>query len=180
MTTQPIRIFGDPVLRTPAKPVVDFDQDLKRLVEDLMLTMRAAPGAGLAANQIGVSLQVFVYDAEGQVGHMINPRLELSDQQQLGSEGCLSVPGLSHPTTRALEATVHGVDQHGDPLTVTGTGFLARAFQHEVGHLHGQLYLDHLRGDDKKQAMKELRESAWFNTQPALTQIEPAAFRDWY
>ncbi|WP_428965420.1 peptide deformylase [Micromonospora fluostatini] len=158
MTMRPIRILGDPVLRTPCPPVTTFDADLRALVTDLMDTLLGEPGrAGVAAPQIGVSAQVFVYDADGHRGHVVNPTLEVSESTETDDEGCLSIPGLYFPTRRALHATVHGVDQHGEPLTVTGTGFLARALQHETDHLTGRLYVDTLTGDVRRRALREIR-----------------------
>ncbi|MEU1588023.1 peptide deformylase [Micromonospora sp. NPDC005710] len=158
MTMRPIRIIGDPVLRTECEPVTAFDADLRALVTDLMDTLLGAPGrAGVAAPQIGVSARVFVYDADGHRGHLINPTLELSDELQDDDEGCLSIPGLYFPTVRALHATAHGVDQHGEPLTISGSGFLARALQHETDHLGGRLYVDTLRGDTRRKALREIR-----------------------
>ncbi|MBM0239204.1 peptide deformylase [Micromonospora sp. ATA32] len=158
MTMRPIRIIGDPVLRTPCEPVTSFDADLRALVTDLMDTMLGAPGrAGVAAPQIGVNAQVFVYDAGGHRGHMINPTVELSDELQDDDEGCLSIPGLYFPTPRAAHATAHGFDQHGEPLTIAGSGFLARALQHENDHLAGQLFVDTLRGETRRRALREIR-----------------------
>ncbi|MEQ4300371.1 peptide deformylase [Plantactinospora sp. B6F1] len=158
MTMRPIRIIGDPVLRTPCEPVTSFDAELRDLVTDLMDTLLGAPGrAGVAAPQIGISAQVFVYDADGNRGHLINPTLELSADGQDDDEGCLSVPGLYFPTPRAMHATAHGFDQYGEPLTITGSGFLARALQHETDHLAGRLYVDTLRGDTRRRALREIR-----------------------
>ncbi|QDY08741.1 peptide deformylase [Micromonospora sp. HM134] len=158
MTVRPIRIIGDPVLRTACTPVTRFDAALQQLVDDLMDTLTGEPGrAGVAAPQIGVDAQVFVYDADGHRGHLINPTIELSDEIQDDDEGCLSIPGLYFPTRRALHATVHGVDRHGDPLTISGSGFLARALQHETDHLAGRLYVDTLRGDVRRKALREIR-----------------------
>ncbi|MEU4717723.1 peptide deformylase [Micromonospora purpureochromogenes] len=158
MTVRPIRIIGDPVLRTACEPVASFDAELQHLVDDLMDTLLGAPGrAGVAAPQIGVSAQVFVYDADGHRGHMINPRIELSDETQDDDEGCLSIPGLYFPTRRAMHATVHGFDRHGEPLTISGSGFLARALQHETDHLRGRLYVDTLSGDVRRRALREIR-----------------------
>ncbi|MDG4839316.1 peptide deformylase [Micromonospora sp. WMMD967] len=158
MTLRPIRIIGDPVLRTECEPVTTFDAELRALVTDLMDTLLGEPGrAGVAAPQIGVSAQVFVYDADGHRGHLINPTLELSDELQDDEEGCLSIPGLYFPTVRALHATAHGVDQNGEPLTISGSGFLARALQHETDHLLGTLYVDTLRGDIRRRALREIR-----------------------
>ena len=102
MTAQPIRLFGDPVLRSPAAPVEVFDKELRNLVRDLTETMQQAPGAGLSANQIGVALRVFTYDIDGVVGHLINPDLDLSSEMEEGPEGCLSLPGLTFDTPRAI------------------------------------------------------------------------------
>ncbi|WP_229401607.1 peptide deformylase [Micromonospora okii] len=158
MTMRPIRIIGDPVLRTACEPVTSFDAELRDLVTDLMDTLLGAPGrAGVAAPQIGVSARVFVYDADGHRGHLVNPTLELSEETQGDDEGCLSIPGLYFPTPRALHATAHGFDQHGEPLTVTGAGFLARALQHETDHLDGRLYVDTLRGETRRRALREIR-----------------------
>ncbi|WP_328347068.1 peptide deformylase [Micromonospora sp. NBC_00421] len=158
MTVRPIRIIGDPVLRTACAPVTRFDAELQQLVDDLMDTLLGAPGrAGVAAPQIGVDAQVFVYDADGHRGHLINPTIEVSTEVQDDDEGCLSIPGLYFPTRRALHATVHGVDRHGDPLTISGSGFLARALQHETDHLAGRLYVDTLHGDVRRRALREIR-----------------------
>lgn len=162
MTIRPIRLLGDPVLRTPAEPVTDFDAELRALVTDLMDTLLGAPGrAGVAAPQIGVGARVFVYDADGARGHLVNPTLEVSAESQDGDEGCLSLPGLYFPTPRAQRATVRGFDQHGEPLIVTGEGFLARALQHETNHLDGILYVDTLRGDTRRRALREIRAQRW-------------------
>ncbi|MGI5150758.1 peptide deformylase [Plantactinospora sp. CA-294935] len=158
MTMRPIRIIGDPVLRTPSEPVTSFDAELRDLVTDLMDTLLGAPGrAGVAAPQIGISAQVFVYDADGHRGHLVNPTLELSAETQDDDEGCLSVPGLYFPTPRAMHATAHGFDQYGEPVTIAGSGFLARALQHETDHLAGRLYVDTLRGDTRRRALREIR-----------------------
>ncbi|MCW6011016.1 peptide deformylase [Micromonospora sp. CPCC 205371] len=162
MTMRPIRLLGDAVLRSPADPVTSFDAELRGLVTDLLDTLLGAPGrAGVAAPQIGVNARVFVYDADGQVGHVVNPELEVSEEAQDGDEGCLSIPGLYFPTPRAMHAIVRGFDQHGEPLTVQGSGFLARALQHETDHLDGKLYIDTLRGDTRRQALREIRAAAW-------------------
>jgi len=162
VTVRPIRLLGDAVLRTPAEPVTSFDAELRALVTDLMDTLLGEPGrAGVAAPQIGVGLRVFVYDADGARGHVVNPTIELSPERQDGDEGCLSLPGLYFPTPRAARATVRGVDQHGEPLTVAGEGFLARALQHETDHLDGTLYVDTLRGDTRRQALREIRAQRW-------------------
>jgi len=159
---QPIRLFGDPILRTKAVEVVDFDQELRRLVADLTDTMLEAPGAGLAAPQIGVGVRVFTWYVEGEVGHLVNPVLDLSTETQDGDEGCLSIPGLSIDCRRALSVVAKGFDMHGEPVTIEGSELLARAIQHETDHLDGILFLDRLTPERRKEAMKEIRESDWF------------------
>ena len=162
MAIQPIRLFGDPILRTRALEVVDFDKELRRLVEDLTDTMLDAPGAGLAAPQIGVGLRVFTWHVDGEVGHLVNPVLDLSDETQDGDEGCLSIPGLSIDCRRALSVVARGFDVHGEPVTIEGSELLARAIQHETDHLDGVLFVDRLTPELRKQAMREIRESEWF------------------
>ena len=161
MAIQQIRLFGDPVLRTKAEPVVDFDRELRQLVTDLTDTMQAAPGAGLAAPQIGVSLRVFTYDIEGIVGHLINPELELSEEEQFGLEGCLSLPGLEFDCWRALRVVAKGFNMYGDPVAIEGSDLLARAIQHETDHLDGIIFVDRLDRDTRKAAMKSIREAEW-------------------
>jgi peptide deformylase len=162
MSIQVIRHFGDPVLVTPANEVVDFDKELRTLVKDLTETMLDAPGAGLAAPQIGVPLRVFVWDVDEALGHLVNPTLELSAEIQEGDEGCLSFPELLYRTPRAFRAVARGFTMHGEPVTIEGTELLARALQHETDHLNGILFIDRLSDEDRKLAMKEIRESEWF------------------
>ena len=157
MAVQPIRLFGDPVLRQRAIEVDSFDRELRQLVTDLTDTMLAAPGAGLAAPQIGVGLRLFSYNVAGQVGHLVNPVLSGFEGEQDDEEGCLSLPGLGYPTKRAMSVTAQGFDAYGEPLVIHGTGFLARALQHETDHLDGTLYIDTLSGDARRQALRELR-----------------------
>lgn len=164
MSIQPIRFFGDPVLTTPALAVVDFDKELRNLVADLTDTMLEAPGAGLAAPQIGVGLRVFVWDVDEALGHLINPTLDLSVEMQEGEEGCLSFPALSYETPRAFKAVAKGFNMYGEPITVEGTELLARCLQHETDHLDGIVFIDRLSQEDRKLAMREIRESEWFNT----------------
>ena len=163
MSIQEIRLFGDPVLTTPASPVVDFDKELRVLVKDLTDTMLDAPGAGLAAPQIGVPLRVFVWDVDEALGHLINPVLDLSEEMQDGEEGCLSFPELRYETPRAMRAVAKGFNMYSEPVVVEGTEFLARALQHETDHLNGILFIDKLSAENRKLAMKEIRESEWFN-----------------
>jgi peptide deformylase len=162
MTTRPIRLLGDPVLRSPCDPVTSFDASLRELVQDLLDTVRGGPGrAAVAANQIGVPLRVFAWDIEGGHGYLVNPTLELGEELQDGEEGCLSLPGLYFPTPRAMQATARGYDQDGEPVTVSGRGMLARVLQHEAGHLDGLLYVDSLRGPVRRQALREIRAARW-------------------
>jgi len=168
LAIQPIRLFGDPVLRTPAAPVTDFDAELRKLVQDLTDTMLEAPGAGLAAPQIGVGLRVFTWHVEGELGHLVNPTLTLSDESQDGEEGCLSIPGLTWDCKRALRVVAHGFNMYGEPVTIEGSEMLARAIQHETDHLDGVLFVDRLDAETRKLAMKAIRESEWFGTPPTL------------
>ncbi|CAB4744873.1 unannotated protein [freshwater metagenome] len=168
MPVQPIRLFGDPVLTTPADLVTTFDKELRTLVSDLTETMHDAPGAGLAAPQIGVSLQVFVWDIEEGDGHLINPTLDLSEDLQEGEEGCLSFPGLVYETPRALRAVAKGFNMHGEPVTIEGTELLARVLQHETDHLKGIVFIDRLLSSERKLAMADIRNSDWFGEATAL------------
>ncbi|TDE07355.1 peptide deformylase [Jiangella asiatica] len=177
MAVRQIRLFGDPVLRTTAEPVVDFDRELRALVNDLTDTMLDAPGAGLAAPQIGVSLRVFTYDVDDVVGHLINPVLELSEEEQFGPEGCLSLPGLEYDCRRALRVVAHGFNMYGDPVAIEGSERLARAIQHETDHLDGILFIDKLDRDARKAAMKAIREAAWAGEDaPAIRESPHATF----
>ena len=162
MSVQEIRLFGDPVLTTPASLVTTFDKELRNLVKDLTETMLDAPGAGLAAPQIGVSLQVFVWNIEESEGHLINPTLDLSEDLQDGDEGCLSFPELVYPTPRAFRAVAKGFNMYGEPIIIEGTELLARCLQHETDHLDGVLFIDRMESEQRKLAMKEIRESEWF------------------
>jgi peptide deformylase len=169
---QPIRLFGDPVLRTPAEPVTTFDKELRVLVRDLIETMRDAPGVGLAAPQIGVGLRVFSYEVDGVVGHLVNPVLDLSDEQQDGEEGCLSFPDLAFPTKRALRTVAKGFNEYGDPVLIEGSDLLARCVQHETDHLDGILFIDRLDPEQRKTAMRAIRESDWIG-QPVRVRVSP-------
>jgi peptide deformylase len=164
MPIQPIRLFGDPVLATPASRVETFDKELRTLVSDLTETMRDAPGAGLAAPQIGVPLRVFVWDVDNELGHLVNPVLTLSEELQDGEEGCLSFPDIRYDTSRAMTVIAKGFNMHGEPVQINGSEFLARAIQHETDHLDGILFIDRLPTDLRKEAMREIRESEWFGS----------------
>jgi peptide deformylase len=170
---QPIRLFGDPVLRTTALEVVDFDHELRTLVQDLTDTMLDAPGAGLAAPQLGVGLRVFTWYVDGEVGHLVNPTLDLSEELQDGPEGCLSIPELVFDCTRALSVVAKGFDMHGEPLVVQGSERLARAIQHETDHLDGILFVDRLDSEARKAAMRAIRESEWFGLDRPTVKLSP-------
>lgn len=167
MTIRNIRIFGDPVLTTKAEEVVTFDSGLEQLVEDMLETMDAAGGVGLAANQIGVLKRVFVYDTShtegGMRGHIINPTWQpIGEDTQLGPEGCLSIPDIQYDVERAHTVELRGQNLHGDPVSLVASGLLARCIQHEYDHLDGVLFLKRLSPDLRKEAMREIRQSAWF------------------
>jgi peptide deformylase len=163
MATMPIRLFGDPVLRERAKEVTEFDERLAKLAEDMLETMRAASGLGLAANQVGVLRRLFTWelfseDGSSEHGAWVNPEvLETSEELQEGEEGCLSFPGLFYPTPRPLEARLRVQDLHGEVHEVTGVGTLARIYLHELDHLNGILFIDHLARHDKKEALRRIR-----------------------
>jgi len=160
MAVFPIRTFGDPVLNTPAQLVDSFDAALERLIEDMLETMYAAPGVGLAGPQIGISRRVFVYDIGEGPGHMINPELiETSDEWEF-DEGCLSVPERFWPITRPSFARVKGVDLDGSPLELEGDELMGRMLQHEFDHLNGTLLLERLEIRERKTALRELRREA--------------------
>ena len=175
MAVQPIRLFGDPVLRTPADPVTDFDKELRKLVADLTETMQHAPGAGLAAPQIGVGLRVFTFHVDGELGHLVNPSLELSEEEQHGEEGCLSLPGLTFDTTRALRLVATGMDMYGEPVRLEGSHLLARCVQHETDHLDGILFIDRLDRETRKQAMRAVREAMWAGEPAPVLRASPHA-----
>jgi peptide deformylase len=168
-----IRLFGDPVLRTAAAEVTDFDKQLRVLVKDLEDTMLDAPGAGLAAPQIGVGLRVFTFWVDGVLGHLVNPVLDLSTDEQEGPEGCLSIPGLAFETKRALSVVATGQDMHGEPVVLEGTELLARCVQHETDHLDGILFVDRLDPEARREAMRAIREAEWFADNPPEVRISP-------
>ncbi|MGN6252509.1 MAG: peptide deformylase [Marmoricola sp.] len=175
MPVRPIRLLGDPVLRTPAVPVVDFDKELRTLVADLTDTMLDAPGAGLAAPQIGVGLRVFTWHVDGESGYLINPTLRLSEETQDGAEGCLSIPGITLDCRRAAHVVAHGLDMYGEPKLVEGSTLLARALQHETDHLDGILFIDRLDRDGRREAMRLVRESTWFGEPAPVVRVSPHA-----
>lgn len=176
MAIQPIRLFGDPVLRTRASEVTDFDLELRKLVRDLTDTMIDAPGRGLAAPQIGVGLRAFTWYVDGKVGHLINPVLDLSEEIQDGPEGCLSLPDLSYDCRRARQVVARGFNMYGDPVEVAGSNMLARAIQHETDHLDGILFIDRLDPEAQRAALEAIQAAEWYDaTQPPAVQLSPHA-----
>lgn len=160
MAFRDIRTIGDPVLRTPCEPISDVDATVKTLVEDLLETVDYDGRAGLAANQIGVSLRAFSWNIDGNIGYILNPVITVNspEKQELSEEGCLSVPGLWFETDRPKFARVEGTDLDGKPVVLEGEDIWARLINHEVDHLDGHLYLDRLAPEVRKQAMREIRE----------------------
>jgi peptide deformylase len=171
---RPIRLLGDPVLRTKAAVVTTFDKELRTLVKDLVETMQEAPGVGLAAPQIGVGLRVFTYEVDEVVGHLINPVLHYPhDETMDGDEGCLSLPGLTFACQRMAEVIAHGQNEYGDPITVQGRDLLARCVQHETDHLDGVLFVDRLDPETKKLAMEAVRLADWANAPAPVVKASP-------
>ena len=155
MPVQPIRLFGDPVLRTPAEPVLDFDKELRTLVKDLQETMLDAPGVGLAAPQIGVGLRVFTYHVDDVLGHLVNPTLDLTAEEQEDDEGCLSFPGAFVECARPDIARVTGPGLDGSEVRFDGDGLLARCLQHETDHTLGTVFGDRLTTKARKKLQKQ-------------------------
>jgi peptide deformylase len=163
MTVRPIRLFGDPVLKSPSTPVTELDEGVRALIRDLLDTVELPGRAGVAAPQIGVGLRAFSYNIDGDIGYVINPVLaEVSGDPELIGEGCLSVPGLWHEVSRYPRAKVVGIDLDGNEIVLEGEGLLAQALQHETDHLDGKLYLDRLDKERRRVALREVRESSWF------------------
>ena len=149
MAVRPVRIYGDPVLRTRTREVTEFDESLRQLVGDMYDTMKIYNGVGLAANQIGVGQRVLVVDVPidddtRERFALVNPVLSAPAGAETGEEGCLSIPGIYEDVRRALRVTVQAQDEHGNPIQRTVDGYLARAIQHEVDHLDGVLFIDRL------------------------------------
>lgn len=169
MTILTIRTVGDPVLRTECDPVTVFDADLEKLVADMLETMYAVEGVGLAGPQVGISKQIFTFGGiEGREGHIINPVLEVGDEPQEGGEGCLSVPGLSAATPRKNWARVTGVNCKGEPVVYEGEGLFARMLQHETDHLFGTMYIDRVEGEDKKNIWRKIRQANYNDVAAAV------------
>jgi peptide deformylase len=158
-----VRVFGDPVLRARAVPVERFDDELRDEVARMAAIMRDGLGVGLAATQLGVMHRVLVYQvgADAPLAALVNPEIEWrSDEEESAEEGCLSLPGVHVDVERPLYVRVRGQDQHGDEVSVEASGLEARVIQHEVDHLDGVLILDRTTREQRKQAMRELRERA--------------------
>lgn len=159
MAIMPIRTLGDPVLRTPAGDVETFDRAVRALADDMFETMYDAPGVGLAAPQVGLSLRLFVFDdGQGAKGAVANPVITHLDGDQVEEEGCLSIPGVYRPTARAMRVRIEGRDLWGDPWAMEGEELLARIFQHETDHLNGTLFIDRLDEADRRQVLAALRD----------------------
>ena len=174
MSLRPIRLLGDPVLRTPAAEVTTFDKELRRLVKDLTDTMLEAPGVGLAAPQLGVSLRVFTYDVDDVIGHLVNPVLHFpDDEEEDGPEGCLSRPGLQFDCVRHKNVVAHGQNEYGDPVVIAGSDLLARCVQHETDHLDGVLFIDRLDPQTKRAAMEAIREAEWSGEKAPAVKASP-------
>jgi peptide deformylase len=161
VTVLQIRVFGDPVLRTPAEQVEQFDERLRKLAADMFETMRDAPGVGLAAPQVGVPRRLFVYDDGEESGALANPEIVWrSEETQEGEEGCLSIPGVYFPVVRALLVRVRARTVEGEPLEVEGSELRARIFQHEIDHLDGVLFVDRLEAEHRREALRLIREQS--------------------
>ena len=169
MTVREVRLYGDPVLTTRAEEITEFGPSLERLAQDMLETMEDAGGVGLAANQIGVTKRIFVFDCShfqhGLRGAVINPEWEaVGEEMQLGTEGCLSIPGISQPTERFSTVRLRGYDPQGRPVSMLASGLMARCIQHETDHLDGVLFLQRLSDDLRKESMKTIRQAEWFNS----------------
>ena len=161
MAVLPIRTFGDPALRQKAEPVERVTDLHRKLISDMFDTMRDAPGVGLAGPQVGVLERVFVWEVEDRHGALINPVItERSEEKVQEEEGCLSLPGIYYPVSRSMHVKVEGLDENGEPVVLEESDLLARICQHEIDHLDGVLFIDHLDGDMRKEALAKLREQA--------------------
>ena len=163
MTVRPIRLFGDPVLRSATDPILRVDDSVRGLVADLLDTVRVPGRAGVAAPQIGVGLRAFSYNVDGVVGYVLNPELvEVRGVAEPVDEGCLSVPGFGFPRRRHAWARVVGTDLDGRRVELSGDGLMAQALQHECDHLDGRLFIEGLDPDIKCEAMRAVRQADWF------------------
>jgi peptide deformylase len=163
MAVREIRLFGDPVLKTASLPILEISDSTRSLIADLEQTTSIVGRAGVAANQVGVSLRAFGYHVEGVVGHLINPEiLELSGELVELDEGCLSLPEIWGKTPRYTKVSVRGQKVTGEVVEIQAEGLLAQVFQHEIDHLDGLVYLDRLDAPARKVCMAALRETSWF------------------
>lgn len=153
----PIRQYGDPVLKQATREVEEIDGRLAKLAEDMLETMYAAPGVGLAANQVGVQRRLFVYDAGDGPGVVVNPRIVESSGEWTFVEGCLSVPELHWPIVRPNKVHLVGLDLEGNEISIEAEEYLGRVFQHEVDHLDGTLLIERLDPDQRRDALRTLR-----------------------
>ena len=160
MSIRSIRVVPDPVLRTVCDPITTITPAVRGLVTDLLDTVDDPGRAGLSANQIGVSLRAFSYNIDGRVGYVLNPVIEETSGEQYGDEGCLSLPGLWYQTPRADSARCRGIDLDGHTVVLEGRGVMGRMIQHECDHLDGHVYIDRLERDERRKAMRQMRESA--------------------
>ncbi len=167
----PIRKFGDDVLRLPAEPIAEIDQPLQKLIDDMIETMYAAPGVGLAANQVGVARRLMVIDLSvgkrpGECHVFINPEIIDSEGEVTEEEGCLSIPDFVEIVTRPEKVKLRYLDRNGKEREMWGEGLMARAMCHEIDHLNGTLFVDHLRGFKKEKILKKIsklaRSGMWF------------------
>ena len=157
MAVLPIRVFGDPVLRERARGVDKITAVHRRLVNDMFETMRAAPGVGLAAPQVGILERIFVWEVDDVAGAVINPRItRRSTETAIEDEGCLSLPGLVYGVERPFEVRLEGLDEHGRPVSLDADELTARVFQHELDHLDGVLFVDRLAEGARRDALRQL------------------------
>jgi peptide deformylase len=181
MPVLPIRLFGDPVLTSPADQVTTDAAELRRLVRHHDETLYDQRGSGLAAPQIGVGLRVFVFHDEDVAGHLVNPVLDFPDEaEQDGPEGCLSMPGLYFDTKRRLNVVARGFTTDGDPVQVVGAGQLARCLQHETDHLDGVLFIDRMDRERRKAAMRAIRAAEWNDLAPPTVKLSPHPMTNGY
>jgi peptide deformylase len=162
-------MYGDPVLRQRTADVTEIDGALKQLADDMIETMYSAPGVGLAAPQVGIQKRLFVFDAGDGPSVVINPRITQSSGEWTFDEGCLSVPGLSWPIVRPRDILLEGLDIEGNEIAVEAEEYLARVYQHEVDHLDGVLLIERLDPDQRKQAMRTLRQMTFDPRSPVAT-----------
>ena len=177
MVTHQIRTFGDPVLRRATAEVTGVDGAFVTLVDAMLATMYEAPGVGLAANQVGIQQRFFVYDVGEGPGVLVNPEVVDTTGEWAYEEGCLSLPGLTYDTRRAMRVVATGMNMHGEPVTIEGSELLARCVQHETDHLDGILFIDRLDTAARKVAMMEIRESEWFGAPAPVVRFSPHSLR---